>query len=323
MSVYSPQVETNPTDPEIMVRMSLGWKWEDVSLPLSSTSQRKNAGTPQEKNQHQTSPSEEGKKEARDGMPSSSSIHSVSSSSSAGGKKEEENHETKRETAVSGNGDYLREDQTIRKVLAKYREMNKTLSFVLPVGAFCLFKNLLRLSGNQLFCLVGDKGYPTADEFTGERDPHIAIHGSISFMLNLHSIRLYFDALGDQDGEEARAEEEEEEEGKEKERCSQDQQDSRDRNNAGEEVDDKKKERTGGEEEDKKKRGFSMYTPYRDTFQITGLWYCGEKKFFPRSQAAFLDDLEDMTPDGLIQWQRSCQETFHNAGEYATGTETH
>ncbi|PFH35561.1 tetratricopeptide repeat-containing protein [Besnoitia besnoiti] len=200
VSVYSPQVEPDPTAAEIMVRMSLGWSWQPVDLDAACA------------------PGDAGRPSA-----------------------------------------YLREDPNIRQVLERYRALDKTLSFVLPVGAFALFRNLLRLSGRRLFCLIGDKGYPTADEFVGERDPHIAIHGSISFMLNLHAVRLYFDALG----------------------------------------------------------GFSMATPYRDTFQVTGLWFCGSEPDMPRSRAAFLDDLEDMAPDSLIQWQRSCQEAVANGGDTA------
>ncbi|ESS36340.1 tetratricopeptide repeat-containing protein [Toxoplasma gondii VEG] len=207
VSVYSPQVEPDPTAADIMLRMSLGWDWFPVDLDEACAASV----------------------ETREGEKLRNSRRSR----------------------------YLCEDPTIRQVLEKYRELNKTLSFVLPVGAFSLFRNLLRLSGNRLFCLIGDKGYPTADEFAGERDPHIAIHGSISFMLNLHAVRLYFDALG----------------------------------------------------------GFSQATPYRDTFQITGLWFCGQQSDMPRSRAAFLDDLEDMAPDGLIQWQRACQELVASAGD--------
>ncbi|PHJ18242.1 tpr domain-containing [Cystoisospora suis] len=305
VSVYSPQIETDPTDAEIMVRMSLGWNWEPVHTLASSSSgdssgvanAEKSDGDSREARASPSSPQEE-KKEMReeekerdrlqdDTRPQKnegdgSSDHFSSSSLGGGGGVETDKKGRRRRAPLN----YLDEDPTIRRVLEKYRDMKKTLSFVLPVGAFCLFKNLLRLSGDQLFCLIGDKGYPTAEEFSGERDPHIAIHGSISFMLNLHSIRLYFDALG---------EEEEEEEKKEKEK--------------------KSLPETERGEEKKKRIGFSMSTPYRDTFQITGLWCCGEKRNFPRSRAAFLDDLEDMTPDGLIQWQRSCQETLLYAGE--------
>lgn len=195
VSIYSPSEEKQLDDPEIMLRMTLGWKWRGVSLS--------------------------------DDSPSS-----------------EEQIE------------YLQRDPTIKEVLLRYRELNKQLSFVLPIGAFALFRNLLHIGGGRLFCLVGDKGYPTADEFVGPRDPHIAIHGSVSFMLNLHAIRTFFDCMG----------------------------------------------------------GFSHATPYRDTFQVTGLWLCGKEFDMGRSVAAFLEDVEDLAPDALISWQRAAQETVNAGG---------
>ncbi|OEH77023.1 uncharacterized protein LOC34618818 [Cyclospora cayetanensis] len=160
---------------------------------------------------------------------------------------------------VSGPGEkiaYLQQDHTIKEVLLRYRQLDKQLSFVLPIGAFALFRNLRGIGGGRLFCLVGDKGYPTADEFLGSRDPHIAIHGSISFMLNLHAIRTFFECMG----------------------------------------------------------GFSYATPYRDTFQVTGLWLCGSEFEMGRSIAAFVEDVEDLAPDALINWQRAAQETVSAGG---------
>lgn len=136
MSVYSPSEEEELDAPEIMLRMTLGWKWRGVDLEAACD-------------------------------PSS-----------------------------SANITYLHEDPTIKEVLLRYRNLNKQLSFVLPIGAFALFRNLRHIGGGRLFCLVGDKGYPTVDEFVGVRDPHIAIHGSISFMLNLHAIRTFFECMG-------------------------------------------------------------------------------------------------------------------------------
>ncbi|CDI84463.1 TPR domain-containing protein, putative [Eimeria acervulina] len=196
VSVYSPSEEEELDAPEIMLRMTLGWKWRGVDLEAACD-------------------------------PSS-----------------------------SANITYLHEDPTIKEVLLRYRNLNKQLSFVLPIGAFALFRNLRHIGGGRLFCLVGDKGYPTVDEFVGVRDPHIAIHGSISFMLNLHAIRTFFECMG----------------------------------------------------------GFSHATPYRDTFQVTGLWLCGTEFEMGRSVAAFLEDVEDLAPDALISWQRAAQETVASGG---------
>lgn len=37
--------------------------------------------------------------------------------------------------------------------------------------------------------LVGDKGYVSAEEMKGDRDPHIAYHGSLSCMVSV--VRSY------------------------------------------------------------------------------------------------------------------------------------
>ncbi|CDI85961.1 TPR domain-containing protein, putative [Eimeria praecox] len=201
VSIYSPSEEKELDAPEIMLRMTLGWKWQGVDLEAACD-------------------------------PSS-----------------------------PANITYLQRDPTIKEVLLRYRKLNKQLSFVLPIGAFALFRNLSHIGGGRLFCLVGDKGYPTADEFVGPRDPHIAIHGSISFMLNLHAIRTFFECMG----------------------------------------------------------GFSHATPYRDTFQVTGLWLCGTEFEMGRSVTAFLEDVEDLAPDALINWQRAAQETAASGGGPASG----
>ncbi|KAL8273023.1 hypothetical protein Esti_003076 [Eimeria stiedai] len=196
VSIYSPIEEGQLDAPDIMPRMTLGWKWRGVHLDAAC------------------------------------------------------------DTSSSEGIKYLQRDAIIKEVLLQYRRVNKQLSFVLPIGAFALFQNLLHIGGGRLFCLVGDKGYPTADEFEGARDPHIAIHGSVSFMLNIHAIRSYFECMG----------------------------------------------------------GFSHATPYRDTFQVTGLWLCGTEVEMGRSVTAFLENVEELAPEALITWQRVAQETVAAGG---------
>ncbi|KJP88118.1 hypothetical protein AK88_02234 [Plasmodium fragile] len=137
LSVYSPNVEEDKTNADIMLRMSVTWDWEKVNID------------------------EEIKKEKTD-KPS----------------------------------DYLRKYKDIYTVLKLYSYFNQPLSFVLPVGAFILFDRMLKLSGNKLLCLIGDKGYQSYEEFKGHRDPHIVVHGSLSFMVNLNAICLYFLSRG-------------------------------------------------------------------------------------------------------------------------------
>ncbi len=39
----------------------------------------------------------------------------------------------------------------------------------------------------------GCQGFANEDEVLGLRDPHIAVHGSFSFMVNLHAVKSYFE----------------------------------------------------------------------------------------------------------------------------------
>lgn len=43
---------------------------------------------------------------------------------------------------------------------------------------------------------TGDKAYSQESELVGLRDPHVAIHGSFSFMVNLHAVREYTKRTG-------------------------------------------------------------------------------------------------------------------------------
>ena len=38
---------------------------------------------------------------------------------------------------------------------------------------------------------TGDKAYGHEEELTGLRDPHVAVHGSFSFMVNFHAVKVY------------------------------------------------------------------------------------------------------------------------------------
>lgn len=51
-------------------------------------------------------------------------------------------------------------------------------------------------TGGRCLALVGDKAYAQEDELAGLRDPHVAVHGSLSFMANLHASRLAVLASG-------------------------------------------------------------------------------------------------------------------------------
>lgn len=50
---------------------------------------------------------------------------------------------------------------------------------------FFVSRHLSSLSCGRGLVLVGDKGYVSAEEMKGDRDPHIAYHGSLSCMVSL------------------------------------------------------------------------------------------------------------------------------------------
>ncbi|GAW81818.1 hypothetical protein, conserved [Plasmodium gonderi] len=162
LSVYSPNVEEDKTSADIMLRMSVTWDWEKVNIDEEIKKEKAEKGEKVEK-------AEKGEKV--------------------------ENAEKTEERAEKPS-DYLKKYPDIYKVLKLYSYFNQTLSFVLPVGAFILFNRILKLSNNKLLCLIGDKGYQSYEEFRGYREPHIVVHGSLSFMVNLHAICLYFLSLG-------------------------------------------------------------------------------------------------------------------------------
>ena len=56
-------------------------------------------------------------------------------------------------------------------------------TFLVPVGAFKCIERFMTLSRGRLFVLSGDKGYSHASAFHSLEPPHIARHGSISFMV--------------------------------------------------------------------------------------------------------------------------------------------
>ncbi|TDH71062.1 hypothetical protein CCR75_002801 [Bremia lactucae] len=69
-------------------------------------------------------------------------------------------------------------------------------TLLVPIGAISAIERLATLSQNGLLLLSGDKGNNNPDHFRGISDPHIAVHGSFSVMVNYHAIGLYFASRG-------------------------------------------------------------------------------------------------------------------------------
>ncbi|KAG9410957.1 hypothetical protein AC1031_018983 [Aphanomyces cochlioides] len=64
-------------------------------------------------------------------------------------------------------------------------------TILVPIGALNAIERLKLLSQNQLLLISGDKGHTNPDHFRGLQDPHIAVHGSFSVMVNYHAIGIY------------------------------------------------------------------------------------------------------------------------------------
>lgn len=91
----------------------------------------------------------------------------------------------------------VHEDAAWSLVLRAYAARIGTGSILLPVGGLGAVHRLAALSaGGHCLALVGDKAYAQEDELAGLRDPHVAVHGAVSFMANLHAARLHTLAAG-------------------------------------------------------------------------------------------------------------------------------
>jgi hypothetical protein len=55
---------------------------------------------------------------------------------------------------------------------------------------------ILHYSHGRALVISGDKGNNNPDQFRGLMDPHIAVHGSFSVMVNYHAIGAYFTSRG-------------------------------------------------------------------------------------------------------------------------------
>ena len=67
-------------------------------------------------------------------------------------------------------------------------------SVLVPIGGLRCLRGFLEVSRHQLLFLCGDKAYNSVGELSGLRDPHIAIHGSFSLMVNLDFVRRFVEA---------------------------------------------------------------------------------------------------------------------------------
>mmetsp|Transcript_32669 Transcript_32669/g.40148 ORF Transcript_32669/g.40148 Transcript_32669/m.40148 type:complete len:521 (-) Transcript_32669:393-1955(-) len=70
-------------------------------------------------------------------------------------------------------------------------------SILMPIGAIRAIRRLSNMSHQKkLIILSGDKGNDDPEQFRGLVDPHLAVHGSFSVMVNYHAIGAYVTSRG-------------------------------------------------------------------------------------------------------------------------------
>ena len=89
------------------------------------------------------------------------------------------------------------------KILEWYRDFftendaaNIGASILFPIGAMRALRRLSAMGGERMVVISGDKGNNNVEQFRGLLDPHIAVHGSFSLMVNYHAIGAYFTNRG-------------------------------------------------------------------------------------------------------------------------------
>lgn len=74
----------------------------------------------------------------------------------------------------------------------------KDYSLAIPIGATNFVRNVSRMCpSGQCLLIIGDKAWGEMSELqSSARDPHVVLHGSVSFMVNMHALRRYVEELG-------------------------------------------------------------------------------------------------------------------------------
>eukprot|EP01038_Epipyxis_sp_PR26KG_P006670 gene6670-9152_t len=92
------------------------------------------------------------------------------------------------------------DEKHIKNILHWYHENFKTTangaSILLPIGALRALRRLGTFSNGRAIVISGDKGNNNPEQFVGLMDPHIAVHGSFSLMVNYHAIGAWFTSRG-------------------------------------------------------------------------------------------------------------------------------
>ena len=82
------------------------------------------------------------------------------------------------------------------QILVNYKQQLTNGSFLFPIGALNAIEKIKAFSNKNTIFLVADKGNKELADFNDLGDPSIALHGSISFMVNFHAIKNFVTLLG-------------------------------------------------------------------------------------------------------------------------------
>lgn len=90
------------------------------------------------------------------------------------------------------------DEKHLKRILDWYvdRFQEQAASILIPIGALRALRRLGQFSNGRALIISGDKGNNNPDQFLGLMDPHIAVHGSFSLMVNYHAIGAWFTSRG-------------------------------------------------------------------------------------------------------------------------------
>jgi tetratricopeptide (TPR) repeat protein len=94
------------------------------------------------------------------------------------------------------DGEELHFERILQWYVDYFKDQTQGASLLIPVGALRALRRLTAISHGQAIIISGDKGNNNPDQFIGLMDPHIAVHGSFSLMVNYHAIGTYFTSRG-------------------------------------------------------------------------------------------------------------------------------
>lgn len=93
-------------------------------------------------------------------------------------------------------GDEKHLSRLLKWYLEAFKDNSKGASILVPIGALRALRHLSFFSNGKALVISGDKGNNNPEQFIGLMDPHIAVHGSFSLMVNYHAIGAWFTSKG-------------------------------------------------------------------------------------------------------------------------------